>query len=533
MTFDLVIRNATVVDGTGLPSFRSDIAVKDGRITVIDALLKNATAPQDIDASGKVVAPGFVDIHTHSDVSLLRPGAGINKVCQGVTTEVTGNCGFSAFPLAHERLPLHYDHLAYLGRDEADLTWRDFAGYAEVMNNARPIQNVACLVGHGTLRIAAAGLLADAYHGQTRDLLCRLLEESLEQGAFGFTTGLTYVPSRFASAEEITDLARIAARYSAIYATHSRAAAGQERAALEEAVEVGRESGVRVEYSHLALNDPRTWGTASELLALFDAAWEDGTDIRFDVYPYDASASSVAQYLPIWLQTAGPQESHKLLSDPLTRSRALRELASGWYGGIPWIWERVLVTQSGPEDAETPGHTLAELAESSGLEPTEVLLLLYERYGNAVQVAMFYRTEGDMKEFLSHAASAVGSDGLAMAADALSERPHPRFYGTYPRILGRYVREVGLLSLEEAVRKMTGEPADRCGLTTRGYIRQGYAADIVVFSPDDVADRATFLEPNLLPSGIDTVVVNGAVVVKRGQWNGTSAGRVLRHGTSE
>ncbi len=532
MGFDLVIYNAAVIDGTGSPAFRSDIGIEDGLIAAIDTIPNNVDAAQQIDAEGMVLTPGFVDIHTHSDVSLLYPGTGLNKVCQGVTTEVTGNCGFSAFPLAGERLTLHADQLAYLGPDVAELTWHDFAGYAEALEAAKPIQNIACLVGHGTLRIAVAGLSDDPYPEEAERLLCMMLEDALEQGAFGFSTGLTYVPSRFGSPEEITRLARVAAGSSALYATHSRATAGQEGAAIEEAISVGRDSGVRVEFSHLAINDPKSWGSAAKSLAQFDAAQSSGVDIQFDVYPYDASASSLSQYLPLWLQTAGPRGSHALLTDSSSRARALSEIASGWYGGIPWLWDRVLVTQSGPTDDETPGHTLAELAESSGREPAEVLLALYERYGNAVQVAMFYRTEADMREFLCHPASVVGSDGVAMALDRLSERPHPRFYGTFPRVLGRYVRDTGLLSLENAIRKMTGEPADRCRLTGRGYVKRHYAADLVLFSPGDIADRATFLESNLLLTGLDLVIVNGKVAVEHGRWSGTSAGKVLRRGAS-
>lgn len=531
MAFDLIISGGTVLDGSGAPGYPGDVAVTDGVIAAIGAL-PGAAAARRIDATGQVVAPGFIDIHTHSDVTLTRPSAGVNKICQGVTTEVTGNCGFSAFPVAPGREAEHAEHLAYLGPDHADLRWRDFDGYAEAVRAARPIANVGCLAGHGTLRIAAGVPAAAEYPAEYQRALGRLLEECLEQGALGFTTGLTYVPSMFGTPQEIAALGAVAARYDALYATHARGVAGQERAAVAEAIEVGRRSGVRVEFSHLAINDPRFWGQAGVMLELFDQAGAEGLDVGFDVYPYDASASSIAQYLPTWLNAGGLDEARRLLGDRATRERALRDLAAGWYGGIPWMWDRVLVTHSAADDTESPGHTIEELASGSGRSPAAVLLGLYEEHGNAVQVAMFYRTEEDMAAFLRHPRSVVGSDGVAMAQASLADRPHPRFYGTFPRVLGRYVRDTGLITLAAAVRKMTGEPADRCRLAGRGYLRPGYAADLVVFGAGQVRDTATFAASNQLPAGIGRVLVNGVEVVAGGGWNGATAGRVLRRGES-
>ncbi|HUB69988.1 MAG TPA: D-aminoacylase [Acidimicrobiales bacterium] len=527
--FDVLVRNAFVVDGSGAPGRRADVGVLDGLITAVGTVPEGAVAQSEVEASGLTLAPGFIDVHTHSDVTLLGPDAGINKICQGVTTEMTGNCGFSAFPVTQSRAQLHSDHLAYLGPDVAELRWSDFDGYARAVQAAGPVQNVACLVGHGALRIAVAGNTdARLDEGQSSQI-CSLLATSLEQGAFGFSTGLTYVPSMFGSLPELTMLGEVAARFGAVYATHARAFAGRERDAIAEAIDVGRGSGVRVEFSHLAINDPRLWGTAAASLALFDEARAAGTDVQFDVYPYDASASSIAQYLPSWLTSEGPA-SRRMLADPEVRSRAFAELAQGWFGGIPWMWDRVLVTQSGPDDHETPGHTIEQLAVAWSCDPPEVALRLYESHGNALQVALFYRTEEDMVEFLRHPASIVGSDGIAMAKRSLGEKPHPRFYGTFPRVLGRYVRDKGVLSLEEAVRKMSGEPADRFRVSKRGYVKPGYAADLVIFSAEEVEDRASFAEPNRLPIGIDKVYVNGRLVVDSGSWNGQSGGEVLRLG---
>lgn len=529
MDFDLLVRGAQVIDGTGAPARRADVGVRDGSIVAIADVPPSASALEVVEGNDLVLAPGFIDIHTHSDVTLLSAGAGLNKICQGVTTEVIGNCGFSAFPAAPERLALHEDHLAYLGPDEVDIQWTDFDGYAQALEAAEPIQNVACLVGHGTLRIAVAGVASEPLQDDQSRAMRTALERALEQGAFGFSTGLTYVPSMFGPTDEITMLAKVAAGHNAIYATHARATAGKEAEAVSEAIEIGRRSGVKVEFSHVAINDPRSWGGASKLIEQFDDARSGGVDIQFDVYPYDASASSLAQYLPTWLTTVQLDEARRLLADPVTHQRALSDLSGGWFGGIPWLWDRVLVTQSLPGDEGSPGHTIAQLAETWQLEPAEVVLQLFEKFGNALQVAMFYRTEHDMMEFLRHPSAVIGSDGIAMRHEALTERPHPRFYGTFPRVLGRYVREKGLIGLEEAVRKMSGEPADRCGMSGRGYIKVGQAADLVLFSPSLVCDEATFEAPNRLPLGIAKVYVNGQPVVDGGRWNGKKPGRVLRH----
>ena len=501
-----------------------------GVITAVGQLPADAQAASVVDASGLVLAPGFIDVHTHSDVTLLHGAAGVNKVCQGVTTEMTGNCGFSAFPIAPRHRGLHNDHLAYLGPDVADLAWVDFDGYAHVVEAAHPIQNVACLAGHGTLRIAVAGTADGPLRPEQENSICAELERALEQGAFGFSTGLTYVPSMFGSPAEIALLGGVAARYGSVYATHARGVAGQERDAIEEAVEVGRRSGVRVEFSHLAINDPRSWGSAQASLALFDDAARAGIDIKFDVYPYDASASSIAQYLPTWLTTGGPVAARQLLSEPATRRRALAEMAGGWFGGIPWLWDRVLVTQAGPGDSGSPGHTVEQLSASWGCDPGEAVLRLFETHGNALQVAMFYRTEEDMVEFLRHPASIIGSDGVAMAEASLSEKPTRAFTALSPGYLGVMSARRPSWAWKTRCARCRASPPTGSASPVAAMSRPGFAADIVLFSADGVADRATFVEPNRLPVGIDKVFVNGSLVVEHGSWNGTSAGRVLRRG---
>jgi N-acyl-D-amino-acid deacylase len=521
---DLLLRDADVYDGTATPPRKADVAVTGGRIMAIDTRI-DAHANEVVDLNGLALAPGFIDIHTHSDVSLLHDPSGESKARQGVTTEVVGNCGYSAFPVHPDRRAELTDHLARLGDEPMPIGWRGFSSYAETMSEARPAVNVAMLTGHSALRIAA---MADPYRPAAADdvaAMARLLDEALEAGAFGMSTGLTHTPSSFGDPAEVTALVRVCARHDALYATHARVAAGREIDAIDEAISTTRKAGGRLQFSHLALNDPAWWGRASLALARFDAA---GIDAAFDVYPYDASSSAMLQYLPEWTQEGGGTVLRRHHRDPAWRSRALADIRLGFFGGIPWYWERIVVVAAGPR-TELPGLSVAAIASSWGCEPEEVLLDLCAELGSIVQVVLYYRTEADMTAFLAHPLAVVGSDGNAQPLRERADRPHPRAFGTFPRVLGRYVREQPVLSLAEAVRKMTAAPADRLGLQSRGRARVGYAADLVAFDPLTVADRATFDRPRQAPVGVLHTIVNGRFVVRDGVMTGQRSGEVLRH----
>jgi N-acyl-D-amino-acid deacylase len=524
VSYDLLFRGATVVDGTGAPPEAADVAVAGGRIAAVGSLGPDIDAARVVEADGLVLAPGFIDIHTHSDVSLMRDGAGESKALQGVTTEVVGNCGFSAYPVDPRRLALHVEHLEGIQQRPVEPTWTDLEGYGRALEEGGSALNVASLVGHGCLRIAAVGLERDV----DEDALARmsaLLEQCMEQGAFGLSTGLTYVPSMYAGTNEIVELSRVVERYGGFYATHARASA-QLLAPIEEAIEIGRGSGARVQYSHVAINDPREWGRAEDVLALFRRAGDDGIDIAFDVYPYAASSSALTQYLPEWVLLGGMDEMVARLRDKEVRRAAVAELAEGWYGGIPWLWDKVVVCQC--PDASLVGSTLEQLAAVTGVPPAELTLRLCEEHGNEVKVVLFYRTEEDMLRFLADPLAVVGSDGNAIPLDQDGDRPHPRHFGSFPRVLSRYVRESPVLDLAGAVRKMTLAPAERMGITDRGRIAEGLAADLVLFDADRVIDTATFTEPCSAPKGIQYVAVNGTLVVDGGSQTGALPGRHLR-----
>lgn len=523
--FDLVIRNGSLLDGTGAPAQLADVGVSGTRITAVGALPADVDTRRTIDATGRVVAPGFIDIHTHSDLSLVADGRGESKLRQGVTTEVVGNCSFAAFPIEPSRLDLHADHLA---RVTAPLVpwWTDVDGYARALEEQGLGINVAPLAGHGTLRVAAMGV---DQRPPTPDELARMerdLADMLDQGAFGMSTGLTHVPSAYGDFDEVVALARVLEAKGALYTTHARASGEGDRGPIDEAIDVGRLTGVTVEFSHMAINHPDRWGTGEQLVGMFDAARADGVDIFFDVYPYHASSSSLTQYLPGWVQEGGTDAMRRRLADRATRQRALADMQHGWFGGIPWLWDRFLVSDS--PDGYGVGSTLAELAERTSVEPDELTLRLCEQYGNPLQVVLFYRTEEDVSAFLAHPLAVVGSDGNAIPLDQGSSRPHPRAFGTFPRVLGRFCRDKGVLELADAIRKMTSEPARRLGLTDRGVVREGGTADLVVFDPATVADNAEFSRAPEAPTGIDTVVVAGTVMLDQGAISSDRPGVVLR-----
>jgi len=523
--FDLLIRNASLIDGTGAAARPGDIAISDGRITAVGEINPDARAVRTIDAGGRVVCPGFIDIHTHSDLTLVADGIGESKLRQGVTTEVVGNCSFAAFPIEPERLDLHADHLA---RATAPITpwWTDFDGYADALEEQGLAINVAALAGHGTLRVAAMGVDERPATAEELIRMERDLDLALEQGAFGMSTGLTHVPSSYGDFDEVAALARVLAARGALYATHSRAIAPDERASVAEAIDVGRQTGVTVEYSHLAINRPDRWGHGAELLSMFDEARDEGIDIFFDVYPYDASSSSLTQYLPPWLQAGGTEAMCARLAIPEQRQRALHDMAEGWFGGIPWLWDRFVVSSC--PDGYGIAKTLEELSVAEETEPYELTLQLCERYGNELQVVLFYRSEEDVAKFLAHPLSVIGSDGNAIPLDQPTACPHPRNFGTFPRVLGVYTRQKGVLELTDAVRKMTAEPARRLGLVDRGTLVVGAAADIVIFDPETVIDNSEFGQDAGRPSGIDVVIVAGVVMLDHGDIGSERPGQVLR-----
>lgn len=522
------LRNGLVVDGTGATPFVGDVAIKGDTINHVTPPGAVRSHPDDeIDCTGLTVVPGFIDIHTHSDLSFVLDPSANSKLMQGVTTEVVGNCGFSPFPVSAQHRDTLAEFLRGLGIPRMAIPWSDFDGYADAIDACRPVMNVAPLVGHGALRIAAVGTEDVKIDRHRLGQMESKLRDCLEQGAFGLSTGLSYVPSKFAAPPEIHALARVLRKYDALYATHARATTDPFET-FDEAIDVGKATDVRVQYSHVALNDPAMWGRAGDVIERFQRAADSGVDIRYDVYPYDASASSLTQYLPAWVQEGGEDGLRRLLSDRDHFAKAHEELAQGLFGTIPWDWDRVVVSLAGPGDQDLEGNTVAESAELRGMTPETLCLRLAAHHGNRARLILFYRTEADVTTFLTHPLAILGSDGSAMPVTA-SGRPHPRSFGAHARLLQRHVTEHGHLSLAQAVHKATSAPAHQLGIKDRGLITVGTRADIAVFPIESIHETATWTDPCQLAAGVRDVWVNGERTVAGGELTGERAGYVLRH----
>lgn len=529
---DLLIAGGTVVDGTGSPGFPADVAVSGDRIAAIGRL-DRPNAARIIDAAGKVVTPGFIDIHTHSDLTLRADPRGWSKLRQGVTTDVVGNCGMTPYPVSPdpERARLLRESLFSIA-EEMPWGWDSLHGYRETLEAQGIAINLAPLVGHSALRGAVLGYDDRPASADELKAMGRLLAQALDEGAFGLSTGLTLPPSAYADTDEVVELCRIlATRPGRLYCSHTRGETAAGPTGMREAYAIGRRAGVPVQVSHLAVNDPRRWGTAGAVMEELDAAVRAGLDVTGDVYPYAASSSGFSQCLPGWAQSGGRLATVARLRDPGTRARIRAEMETeGLLGGWPWHWDRLLVSRVlSPEWLHAEGMTFAALAEARGVAPIDAALDLMVADEGRVQIIFFYRTEEDMQIFLCHPRVMVGSDGSAFTADGPTGvgRPHPRNYGAAARVLGRYVRELGVLTLEDAVHRMSGKVAARLGLADRGRIRAGLIADLAVVDPVTVADRATFTDPHQYAAGVPFVVVNGAVAVADGRPTGLHCGRVL------
>jgi N-acyl-D-aspartate/D-glutamate deacylase len=526
---DLLLANAFIVDGMGTPGVFGSVAVQGDRIElIVPPGQPEPAAGRRIDVSGRVIAPGFVDVHNHSDVTpFVEPGMH-SMLRQGVTTVVVGNCGGSAYPLAGaEEMAI----IAGAHAEDLRLSWDTYGRYLERVQERRPALNLAGLIGHGTLRLAVMG---GTRRGPARDemrAMQRLLEGAVDAGAVGLSTGLIYAPGLHASTGEIVELASVMRGSGAVYASHIRGEGERVSGAVAECIEIGRRAGVPSHVSHLKLETSMAWGRSDELLAQIDTARDGGADVSADQYPYTAWESELASCLPPW---ASASELPDLLADRTTRERLRRSVEegeTGWQSSVKGVgWDRIVVVAHAGARGHT-GTSIAAIASERGIDPVQTAfdLLIADPHTSVIGHAMI---ESDVRSILARDDVMVASDGLAVSPDGPLGRfnVHPRYYGTFPRVLGPYVRDEALLTLETAVRKMTSLPASRFGLVDRGRIAGGAFADLVVFDPERIADRATFSAPHSFAEGIDLVVVNGRIA-----WDGTRtherSGRALRRGS--
>ena len=496
----ILFSGGTIVDGTGKPAWRGDVLVRNGIVAEVGAV---APSPEMevVECSGLVVTPGFIDVHSHSDLEALEHRS--EKTRQGVTTEVVGNCGFSLFPaIPSSGLVPSFNIFNRRG----DRKWVDAADYFDNVDQAGSRTNIAALTGHATLRAHVAGMRAGKLDSASEQELHKELTRSLEQGAKGLSTGLNEVPSSYGDFEELAGLCRIAQRYGALYTSHLRDYKFRFLEAVQEALDLGRQTQVPVELSHLQAVGRKNWHKMSEALELVEQALRDGVQVGIDAYPYVAGSAHLTQALPTWALEGGTASLLGRLSDPATRARIADETEAGMSN----TWADVVIAGGLPE--AVIGKTVQQVADERGCSGIDAALDLVIEAGGPLRIISFNQSEENLRKVLTHPLTAIITDGLVTEGKC-----HPRAFGTYPTFLGKFIREKRWLTLEEAIRKITSLPARRFSLERRGTLERGGWADITVFDSEKIGTRSDYLEPDHRPEGITHVLVNGIFVIRDGE----------------
>ncbi|MDX3691078.1 D-aminoacylase [Streptomyces europaeiscabiei] len=537
---DLVFRDAEVVDGSGDPSYRADVVVTGGRITSIvkeaaAAGCQRPRARRELDAEGLVLAPGFVDMHAHSDLALLRDPEHTAKAAQGVTLEVIGQDGLSYAPV--DDRTLEEVRRAITGwngyGEDIDFSWRSVGEYLDRLDHGFDGEgialNAAYLVPQGTVRMLAVGWEDREATPQELDRMRESVAAGLREGAVGMSSGLTYTPGMYAENTELTELCRVVASYGGYYCPHHRSYGAGALQAYAEMVALTREAGCALHLAHATMNFGENEGRAPELLTLLDDALAAGADITLDTYPYTPGCTTLVALLPSWAGAGGPEAVLARLRDDDTAERVRHHLevvgADGCHG-VPVEWDTIEISGvTEPALSSYVGRTIARSAKAHGEDPwvTARRLLVEDRLGSTILQHVGH--EENVRTIMGHRAHTGGSDGILRG-----DKPHPRAYGTFPHYLGRYVRELGVLSLEECVAHLTSRPAARLRLADRGLVREGYRADLVLFDPATVAAGSTYEAPRTLPTGIPYVLVDGRFVIEDGRRTDVLAGRAIRRG---
>ncbi len=524
---DVIIRGGTLFDGSGRGGSKLDLGVRNGQVEVIGEL-DSAEAATVIDAEGLYMAPGFIDTHSHSDLRLLYGEPPDVKLTQGVTTEVLGQDGLSVAPIVARDVPLYRKLLAgLLGDPEIEWTWRSTAEYLDALDNRQMPLNAAYLIPHGPIRSAVMGM--EDRHAKTDELfrMRPILRQALDEGGVGFSTGLIYPPCSYADAQELIDLCRVAASQDVPLVVHMRNEGIGLLQAIDEMLLVARESGVHLHISHLKLFGKKVWDQASPMLQKLAAARAEGVRITADQYPYFAGCTILTSVLPQWSLGGGTEALIARLKDPDIRQKIKewakspenpRENRTASIG-----WENIVVSWvKSEQNKQFEGKSIAEISEIRGSDEIDTVCDLLLEENLAVTQISFYGTEETITPIMSDPWVMFCTDGI------YGGKPHPRLYGSFPRILGHYVREQGILSMPEAIRKMTSLPAWTFHLERRGLLKPGYVADVTVFCPDSIIDNATFEHSSRLSTGVKWVLVNGTPVIEDGVYNGKTPGRAIR-----
>lgn len=524
--YDLVVSGGTVFDGTGAPPFKADVGISGDRIKFIGKIA-SSTAKSVIPAEGLAVSPGFVDVHEHTSSELLVNPKAESAVRQGVTTLVSGNCGDSPFPLTEAMF--HEASKNLLADYGLDMTWKDAAGFFVRLKAAGAAVNYSSFVGQGTIRAAAMGYANRPPSASELERMRTLVAESMAAGALGLSSGLEYTPGSFAPTEEIIELCRVAVRSGGAYSTHMRDEEEGILEAVDEAVRIARETPIRLQISHLKIGYQKNWHKFEDLVSRIDKASAGGVKVHCDRYPYIAWATGLNMFFPLWSREGPSQDFIARLNNPdlQAKLRAAVEEKGRELGS----WDKVLISNVATEkNRALEGANVLEASRRAGLDPYEFMRKLLVEEDGRVGMVTFGMSEDHLKRLLAHPLVGVGSDGFAVApyGQLAKGKPHPRLYGTFPRVLGKYVREERIAPLEEMIRKFTFMPAGHLGFFKRGALKAGWSADLVVFDPARVIDRATWTDPARYPEGIEWVVVNGGPVIEKGEHTGRLPGRVLR-----
>ncbi len=527
--YDIILRNGKLIDGTTNPGYDANIGIQNGRLQRIGHI-GGEQAAQIIDVEGLVVSPGFIDTHSHSDLMLLVEPKATQKIMQGITTEILGQDGISVAPHPVTISQSWRKQLSgLLGNPSIEWDWNSVGEYFQRLEKKGTATNVAYLVPHGTVRTCVMELENRAATPEELGQMEKQIDQAMQEGAIGMSTGLIYPPCVYAKGQsELIALCKRVSAYNGVFVIHMRNESDQIIEALQETVEIGNAANIAIHISHIKVAGRRNWDKMELLLKGIDEARELGSDITVDQYPYIAGSTMLAAVLPPWVHVGGTDEVLKRLKDPETREKIKMDIKRGLPGWENIVgrgdWNDILITYLPSEkNRQFTGKRIPEIANLMGKDHADTAFDLLIEEDLTVSMVTFWGSEKMVTTAMRHPVQMVGTDGL------LGGKPHPRVYGTCPRILGKYVREEQIISLEEAIRKMTSLPAQRFGFHDRGLIREGMIGDLVCFDPEHVIDTATFEEPHQFPVGIEYVLVNGIVVKEGNQHTGALPGQILRH----
>ena len=524
-----LIKHGLIVDGNKTPAYEGDILIENEKILKISQDL-NEEADKVIDAKGRVICPGFIDTHSHSDLVILVNPYNEVKIRQGITTEVLGQDGISMAPLPQEHISSWRKNLAGLDGESDEIDWKyeTTENYLKMMDYNGVGLNETYLVPHGNVRMEAMGLEDRPATKEEIQKMCEITERELKAGAIGLSTGLIYIPCAYSLTEEIIEMCKVVAKYDGVFVVHQRSEADTILTSMEEIIEIGKQSGVKVHFSHFKVCGKANWKYIPQVKELLEKAEKEGIRVSFDQYPYAAGSTMLGVVLPPWAHSGGTDKLIERLSDENERAKMKKDIANGiegWdnfieFAGIDQIFVTSVKTE---KNKDTIGKSLLEIGKMRGKDPLDATFDLLKEEENAVGMVDFYGLEEHIIGFMKRDEQNVCTDGL------LAGKPHPRAYGSFPKILGRYVRELNVLTIEEAVYKMTKKAATSFSIKDRGELKEGYFADIVIFDKDTVSGCDDFINSMQYPTGIDYVIINGNCVVEEGKYNKIKAGKVLKN----